>query len=120
MDDIVTYSDHYLVTCTLQTKVKLTEEATKILCYRKFSSLNIENFKADIMKTELNKVNETTFKSCDDACKFYNLTLLKLSDKHCPIFKKKLFKKHEQWFDEQLRETRRLRRKAENNMRSSF
>ena len=85
VDDIVIYSDYYLVTCTLQTKVKLTE-ATKILCYRKFSSLNIESF-----KTELNKVNETTFKSCDGACKYYNLTLLKLLDKHLSYCQEETF-----------------------------
>ena len=111
IDNQITHSDHYLVQCIFQTDVKLQDHPTKYLEYRKYSSINLNDFKSDIKNSGLQNLEQ--FKSADEACVYYQFVLKELLDKHCPVIKRKLLHKHEPWFDEELRDLRRKRRRAE-------
>ena len=117
IDSLVTLSDHYLISCTLASNITVEDTKHKLLEYRRFSSLNTDVFKEEIRKTNIFNVDCDTFSSIDDATLYYNQTLQCILDKLCPVIKKKIFNKHEAWFDEELRECRRRRRKAERALR---
>ena len=117
IENLTTFSDHYLISCILTSNLTVKEDKYKILEYRKFSSLNIDLFRQDIRKTNLFNLQSNTFSSINDATLYYTQTLKDILDKHCPVIEKKIFNKHEAWFDEELRECRRRRRKVERTLR---
>ena len=117
IDSLVTLSDHYLISCTLTSNITVKDSKCKLLEYRKFSSLNTDAFKEEIRKTDIFNVQCNTFSSINDATLYYNQTLQCILDKLCPVIKRKISNKHEAWFDEEIRECRRRRRKAERNLR---
>ena len=119
IDSLVTLSDHYLISCILDSNITVEDSKYKLLEYRKFSSLNIDLFKDEIRKTNIFNVKSSTFSSINEATSYYNQTLQSILDKLCPLVNKRIFKKHEAWFDEELRECRRRRRKAEKALRKN-
>ena len=119
IDSLVTLSDHYLISCTLASNISVEHSTHKLLEYRRFSSLDTDMFKEEIRKTNIFNVDCNTFSSVDGATLYYNQTLQCILDKLCPVIEKKIFDKHEDWFDEELRECRRRRRKAERALRKN-
>ena len=117
IDKLVTLSDHYLVYFILKSNITLEKNQHKFLEYRKFSSMNVELFKQEIKETNLFKLQSDTFSSADEACLYYQKTLTNILNKHCPIVKRKLLNKHEVWFDDELRDFRRKRRRIERKLR---
>ena len=106
-----TTSDHSLVLFEVDLKVNASDDDDKFTNYRNFKSIDLENFKEDILNSDL--VNFDLSISADDAVSLYDSVLTKLMDKHCPVIKKKLKKKQTPWLDLELRMLRRKRRAAE-------
>ena len=118
IDSLICHSDHYLVSCDLHININVQENPHKFLEYRNFSSMSIDLFKIDIKNSCLHNP-EMHFSSSDEACSNYSKILKCILDKHCPMIKRKIFNKHEIWFDEELRDFRRRRRKAERKFRKT-
>jgi len=106
-----TNSDHFLVLLDAKLKVIPTKTESCFTSYRNFNDLNIDDFKSDILRSDLCSFDETQL--LDDVVKTYNSTLALIMDKHCPVIKKKIKKNPSPWLDEELRELRRRRRAAE-------
>ena len=111
IEELGSFSDHFAVTCELDTSVKLTSDEKMLLTYRRFKDIDINRFKEDIKLSALN--NLSGFSSSNDACKCYKEILSKLINDHCPQIQKNVQQKHKPWFDEDVRKNRRLRRKME-------
>ena len=113
-----TLSDHFFVSfsiseCTLPKPIR----NDKILHYRNFRNIKVEDFKKDVQNSVLNQPEQ--FTSLEEACVLYQETLTDLMDKHCSVLKKKIKPRHHPWFDESLRSLRRKRRAAERKFRKS-
>ena len=109
-----TSSDHFFVRAEFKNlKPSSTTKCPKIIEYRKFETINVENFRSELSNTEV--VDISQFKNVDNAVNLLNTTLSKLMNKHCPIIKRKIKQKYlgPNWFDEELRNLRMKRRKAE-------
>ena len=109
-----TSSDHFLVRAEIKNlKPKCNTKSTKIVEYRKFETINIELFLAELSTTTV--TDAVHFESVDGAVDLLNSTLTTLIDKHCPIIKRKIRAKYDgpSWFDEDLRHLRAKRRAAE-------
>ena len=104
-------SDHLAVTCQIDFSMDLKPKEKISLSYRKFNDIDIELFRSDIRCSKLNDIS--SFGSIDEACECYNNVLTKLINKHCPLIEKEVKAKHKPWFDEELRNNRRNRRKLE-------
>lgn len=106
-----TESDHFLVECQLNF-TPLHEAKSKTLRYRKYKDIDIQAFKKDLRDSAL---NHTNFQSIEEATESLDKVLSELMDKHCPVTKKivKVNAKHSCWFDEELKELRRKRRRLE-------
>ena len=117
IDSQITYYDHYLISCFINLDCEIKNTSYKILTYRNFKSIAIDDFKNDLCASNLNNLERSTTASLSDICADYKDTLRNLVDVHCPIIKRKLFNKHEAWFDSELRDLRRRRRKAERDFR---
>ena len=111
-----TTSDHYLVLFEVSISGVSLKDEDKFLNYRNFKSINIDQFRKDILNSDLIDVNDSL--SVDDAVSLYNSVLTKLMDKHCPVIRKRLVKKSTPWLDLELRTLRRKRRVAERAWRS--
>ena len=111
-----TTSDHYLVLFEVSISGVSLKDEDKFLNYRNFKSINIDQFRKDILNSDLIDVNDSL--SMDDAVSLYNSVLTKLMDKHCPVIRKRLVKKSTPWLDLELRTLRRKRRVAERAWRS--
>ena len=108
-------SDHSFVVCTID--IQRPSSTTKTVTYRKFRNINIEEFKEDIKQSSLNdKMNG----DCDDAASLealasqYNKVMRDIVDKHAPEQTKTVrLKSPVPWFDGNLKDLKRQRRKAE-------
>ena len=87
----------------------------KTMEYRNFSEVDIESFRSDIKESPLGTGKFDC--SLDEAVSLYNQVLTGLMDKHCPVKKKTLNKRYAPWIDEELRDLRRKRRRAESAWR---
>jgi hypothetical protein len=106
-----TKSDHFLVLFDVTLVVNPPGKDEKFTNYRKFNSIDIDNFKKDISSSGLRNFDESM--SMDDAVSLYDSVLTKLMDDHCPVIKKKLKKRPTPWIDLELRTLRQKRRAAE-------
>ena len=106
-----TNSDHFLVLINAKLKVIPSKTESHFTSYRNFNHLNIDDFKSDIKKSDLNDFDKS--QPLDDIVRLYNNSLTQLMDNHCPVIKKKIKEKDSPWIDEELRDLRRKRRKAE-------
>ena len=116
-----TNSDHYFVRAEILNLAAPTNKPTsKLIEYRKFEEIDIDSFKADLLLSEL-WAGDVSSLDLDEAVVLYNNTLTNLIDKHCPVIKRNVKSKHSgaNWFDSDLREHRRERRKAERLKRKS-
>ena len=105
-----TTSDHFLVQFDAELKPKLCEDVT-FSNYRRFKDIDVDEFKLDLINSELQNVHEDMM--ADEAVTLYNSVLTHLMDKHCPVIKKKIKNKQTPWIDLELRMLRRKRRAAE-------
>jgi len=103
-------SDHFLVQFDAELKPKPCEDLG-FSSYRRFKDIDVDEFKADLMNSELQSVQEDM--AADEAFVLYNKVLTQLMDKHCPVIKKKIREKQTPWIDLELRILRRKRRAAE-------
>ena len=105
-----TRSDHFLVHFDVELKPKVCEDL-RFSSYRRFKDIDVDEFKTDLMNSELQNVQEDMV--ADEAFSLYNKVLTQLMDKHCPVIKKKIREKQTPWIDLELRTLRRRRRAAE-------
>ena len=72
--------------------------------YRDFKSIVVEDFKADIVVSDLCKRDAWCSQSFDESVKMYNSILLELMDKHCPVISKEMKSedKDKPWMDQEL------------------
>ena len=107
-----TNSDHYLVFFDVELKIKSTQtEEALYTSYRNFNNIDVNDFKQDIMDSDLGKQDFSD--TLEDAVSLYNRVLTELMDKHCPVIKKRIKKNDTPWRDLELRVLRRKRRVAE-------
>ena len=102
-------SDHYLITS--RCSVPKPSWETKLVTYRK-----VNNIDMDIFKDEVSTLCQV-LSPCEDLtvlCDGFESGLKKLLDKHAPLREKRMVVRPKlPWFDDNLREMRRKRRRAE-------
>ena len=105
-----TTSDHFLIKfkCHFQHQ-KLTKR--KIITGRKVHDINIDQFKSDILLSDLNKPD--VFCDIDHAIDLYNQELSRLLDKHAPLFEMIITDNKPKWMNAQCKKARFHRRKLE-------
>jgi len=112
-----TNSDHYLVMFDVDLKIIPSKVETHYTSYRNFKTIDVDEFKSDILQSVLCDFEETS--SLDELVGTYNQTLTSLMDKHSPVIKKKMNFKPTPWIDEELKDLRRRRRRAERKYHKS-
>ena len=112
-------SDHFLVKADIGIKPTLqkNDEARK-LSYRDFNKISIEDFKEDILQSDLCKWSVWCSAELDKSINLYNTVLNELMDKHCPVINKTVKGRIKPWFDTELRSLRKVRRAAERAWRA--
>ena len=111
--DSGTSSDHSLVRAEVSASVShLVDDARKI-SYRDFNEIVIDDFREDILQSDLCRWSKWCSASLEESVSLYNKVLLELMDKHCPVINKTVKGKHRPWMDEELRVLQRKRRAAE-------
>ena len=110
-----TRSDHFLVKFVVSVSLKTSLNDTRVMNYRDFKSIVVEDFKADILVSDLCKRDAWCSESLDESVKMYNSILLELMDKHCPVISKEMKSedKGKPWMDQDLKALQRQRRAAE-------
>lgn len=108
-------SDHCSVICNLSVaKPPLT---TKKRCYRKLGNIDLDQFKKDILNSDLIL---NTPNNLDNLVTCYNSTLTSLLDEHAPVCTKiSTLRPRAPWFTEEIRKAKRQRRKAERRWRKT-
>jgi DNA-directed RNA polymerase subunit F len=108
-------SDHHLVTFDMCMKKPAIH--TKTVQYRKYRSIDIDQFKQDISKSDLYKHPS---KSLEGLVCQYNSVLKELLDKHAPLVDKKIvIRPDNQWYTEETRTGKIKRRACERKWRKS-
>ena len=106
-------SDHAAVTCSLRTRRPVVE--LKHAEYRKLKSIDSELFAEDIRNSV---VYIDPPDDLDKVVNCYNTTLSSLLNKHAPIQSRKIRNRSRPpWFDDEIMQARRDRRKAEKRWR---
>ena len=83
-----TKSDHYLVYVDVQLKIDSAQTKKALFTsYRNFNDVDVNNFKQDIIDSELGKQEFSN--TLDEAVSLYNNVLLELMDKHRPVINKR-------------------------------
>ena len=109
------FSDHITVLCDLA----LGKPSPKIeqISYRKLRAIKIEDFKLDLATSELCKYSPD---SLNDLIKCYNDTLYQVLEKHAPLRSKVIRSRPlVPWFNADIKNARREKRKAERKWRHS-
>lgn len=119
VDSGTNLSDHFLVKAEIQTKLTLLRNTESVqLSYRDFKKIVIEDFRDDILRSELCNWNSWCSADIDESLNLYNTVLQELMDKHCPVTNKTIKGRGKPWFDDELRKLRRKRRAAERAWRA--
>ena len=108
-------SDHGVVLFKLNSvKPSLS---VKTVSYRKYKAINIQDFQSDLAKSALC----TNHPNClDELVSCYDKTLKATLDKHAPLLTKTVVvRPRVPWFNEEMREAKRERRKAEKKWRKT-
>ena len=112
-DDSLNISDHHWITAELN--LNKPKVATKDICTRKFSKIDLETLKTDI--SNLTIIESDNINNIVDA---YNSTLTKLIDEHAP--KKHMtisLRPHAPWYSCAIAVAKRKRRQAERKWRGT-
>jgi len=102
-------SDH----CTVLSELTLRMPATTVkdVCYRKTKAIDIESFKDDLRKSRL---CQDPPDGLTDLVSCYGSTITSLLDKHSPLQKETItVRPRVPWFNNEIKEAKRLRRRAE-------
>jgi hypothetical protein len=114
VQDVVTMdtgiSDHFWIHCSLSGPKP--KSVRKQISYRKIKAINTEAFVTDIRASPLSFTD--SFESVHTAVDIYNTQLSNILDKHAPLVTKSITLHPEApWFNEEIREAKKERRKAE-------
>ena len=91
--------------------------SVKTVSYRKYKAINIQDFQSDLAKSNL-CTNHTN--SLDELVSCYDETLKATLDKHAPLLTKTVVvRPRVPWFNEEIREAKRERRRAEKKWRKT-
>ena len=108
------FSDHSVVTCQL-TALK-PKYKSKTISFRKYNKIDMEKFKADIVQSKLLDDSQNS----DSILHNYNKILLELLEKHAPLKSKIVCDKPVvPWYNDDIADARRERRKAERHYKLS-
>jgi len=108
--------DHYAV--TFSTTMSKPPPVQKEVTYRKLRAIDIPTFKHDIVNTPSLAAN--TSHSAAEVLEAYNDGLRKLIDAHAPICTRTItLRAHAPWYNEELRNSKRRKRKLERQWRLS-
>ena len=108
-------SDHASILCSLRSSAP--SFTTKIVSYRKLKAINIELLNDDLSNTDLCQNPPSVL---DDLVDCYNDTLRTTLNKHAPLISKTIKERARvPWFNKEIREAKRQRRKAERKWRTS-
>ncbi|KAK6191023.1 hypothetical protein SNE40_002773 [Patella caerulea] len=113
-DDLV--SDHF----SIFTKLKINKPVPKqqTIAYRKIRNINIEDFRSDIINSEISEKLDRA--SIDQQIIVYNDTLRNILDDHAPIKKAKFtIRPNRKWFTDEIRQSKIHRRSMERLWRNS-
>ena len=112
-----TSSDHFLIHFDLKYEChKKPKMNWKKVHYRDFKSLDKEIFRDALINSSLNQ--DSFDWTLDEAVAQYNEVLSSLMDTHCPVMDRKVKARDTPWIDDELRDVRRMRRRAERAWRS--
>ena len=107
-------SDHQLVVSQLvftkPTNLK------KSVTFRKFKSIDMDAFSEDITNSELYKTNSTDI---EELAILYYETIESIINKHAPEKTKTITQKTVPWFNSEISEARRVRRRVERKWRNT-
>ena len=110
----VTIRDHYAVTSTL--KHAMPRAAKKLVNYRKLQSIDIPSFCEDIATSLMN----TTTGTVSELTEKYITGLCSILDEHAPLIQRRVTERpNTPWYNEQIRDAKRLRRRLENKWRDT-
>ena len=110
----VTIRDHYAVTSTL--KHAMPRAAKKLVNYRKLQSIDILSFFEDIATSSLNTARGTV----SELTERYIIGLCSILDEHAPLIHHRVTERpNTPWYNEQIRHSKRLRRRLENRWRDT-
>ena len=117
--DSGTISDHFLVKANIGVRpTHQKNDGAKRISYRDFNKISIEDFKDDILQSELCNWSSWSSADLDESVNIYNRVLNELMDKHCPVINKTVKSRVRPWFDAELRSLRKVRRAAERAWRA--
>ena len=108
-------SDHATVLCNLN--MMKSELTVKKVTFRKFKSINIDQFKNDLCASSL--ICDAPL-DLDRLAYMYNNTLASVLNTHAPLRSRTVVTRAQvPWFTDEIREAKRLRRRAERKWRLS-
>jgi hypothetical protein len=108
-------SDHYAVVCNIS--VNKPPPLKKTIKYRKYKSVNVEEFSQDIKNSDLYRNPEDDI---GDLVSQYNNVLTEILDKHAPVIEKQItVRPHMPWYTEKLKAQKCIRRQLERSWRKS-
>lgn len=111
-----TAGDHYAVTFT--TTMSKPCPIQRKVTYRKLRAINIEAFKQDIASSASLVANQSS--TVEELQRAYNEDLRKLVDSHAPLRTRMItLRPHAPWYTEELRDSKRQKRKLEKQWRLS-
>ena len=98
-------------------RVSRPKPSVRNVSYRKLKSVNIEDFRKDILVSSVYPVPDM---SLDGLVSFYNSTLGECLDKHAPITTRTIsVRLRVAWFNEEIKCAKRDKRKAERKWRTT-
>ena len=114
-----TTSDHNLVRIELRLESAVTKRKRPgAVWYRDLKDLDIEEISEDLRKSDM-LITDISNLDVDSLTEKFQQTLSELTDKHCPMKKRRKKEKHTPWMDEELRTLRRKKRQAERKWRKA-
>ncbi|XP_022791543.1 uncharacterized protein LOC111330846 [Stylophora pistillata] len=109
------FSDHFTVLCDLA--LSKPSPKNEQISYRKLKAIKIEDFKQDLSTSELCNYSPD---SLNDLVECYNDTLSQVLERHAPLRSKVIRSRPlVPWFNEDIKNARREKRKAERKWRRS-
>ena len=110
--DDISLSDHHFIMCHLEVPKPRSLPTTKT--FRRFKALDREKFANDLLTTE---ITEPKSQSLDELNAKYNTTLSDLLDEHAPLVTRTVPPATCPWYDNGIRQAKRLQRKYERTWR---
>ena len=102
-------SDHAFI--RVSTVFPKPEVQVKKISFRKIKDINIDNFKADILSSEIMCMKEM---SVHQKARLYDTVLSNIIDEHAPVIVKEIkVKEGSPWYSQNLRKLKKEKRKAE-------